>query len=307
MIEKKINSKVKKVWLLNFFKNQKMKNFRDHFFSINFWVDSNNSKIQKSANADFAYPPFSKISTIEKKFNSKVKKNLLLIFFKISKMKNFRDHFFRLFLPFFAKNWTSFFFIFWFLKKIDSQTFSDLLSTFFSIVEIFENDTFFLKIDQKTPFSLFFTIQIFFDSKSEKVWLSTFFKITKMKKNRDHFLKFDNSYLFWKYSKTPFSLFFTIQFFFDSKSEKVWLSTFFKIAKMKKNQVQFLPKKWSSKFVIFWFLKKIDSQTFSDLLSTFFSIDQIFENDTFFTQNCLQRGFHQTPIFKIFNDTIFFW
>ena len=45
MIEKYFNSKVKKNLLLIFFKISKMKKNHDHFFSINFLVDSNNSKI----------------------------------------------------------------------------------------------------------------------------------------------------------------------------------------------------------------------------------------------------------------------
>jgi hypothetical protein len=162
MIEKNFNSKVKKVLLLIFFKISKMKNFRHHFFSINFWVDSNNSKIQKSVSADFAYPPFSKISSIQFFFDSKIKKVLLLNFFKISKMKNFCDHFFGLFLPKIElKNFS--FLRFW--KNLIVRLFL-LYYQLFSLSRKFLKMTlFFLKINQKTPFSFFFTIQDFFNSK----------------------------------------------------------------------------------------------------------------------------------------------
>jgi hypothetical protein len=45
-------------------------------------------------NEHFAIPSFTKNSTIEFFFDSKVKKVLLLIFFKIKKMKKNGDHFF---------------------------------------------------------------------------------------------------------------------------------------------------------------------------------------------------------------------
>ena len=134
--------------------------------------------------SDLALPPFSKFSCIEKKFESKIKKNLLLTFFKFQKMTNF----------FFLKItlFSIFFFVtFSFSKNFNSKLFFILLSTFFSMHGIFVNEGFhFLTFSKFTsdfalpPFSIFSCIHFFFESKFKKNLLLNFFKFQKMTKKK---------------------------------------------------------------------------------------------------------------------------
>ena len=183
-----------------------------------------------------ALPPFSKISSIEKKFDSKVKKVWLSNFFKNQKMTNFRDRFFCHFLPFFELHFLSFF-EFW--KNLIVKLFPIYYQLFFLSLWFLKMTLFFSNFTKKTPFSKISSIDFFFNSKVKKVWLSNFFKILKMTKNRHHFLKLQNLRFFWQNSKTPFSKIPSIEKKFDSKVKKVWLSKFFKIQKMTKNRNHF--------------------------------------------------------------------
>ena len=74
-----VESKSEKYWLLIFFKNRFSPKNNVQFFTINFMVDSIESK---SANENLGLPPFSKKTCIEKKIESKSEKYWLLIFSK---------------------------------------------------------------------------------------------------------------------------------------------------------------------------------------------------------------------------------
>jgi len=141
-----------------------------------------------------------------------------------------------------AKKWSWKFVIFWILKKVDSQTFLTLLSTFFSIEEIFENGVFefcqknrkFCNFKKWWRFFVIFKILKKFDSQ-------TFFTLLSKKKSIEEI--FENGVFLVKLEKkVSFSKIITIEKKVDSKSEKVWLSNIFKIQKMTKNEVQKMAK-----------------------------------------------------------------